>query len=91
MTEAELKEFHFGITSLGRRKNIIRAINYLKASTCRALNNGSSMLLPSPMNADKTTEMLDFNVNRSQGSVQFLNQKSSNLAQIDRSAILSSA
>ena len=81
LTEAELKEFHYGITSLGRRKNIIRAINFLKASTCRAMNNGTSMLLPSPMSSNRNAiEPLEFNMNRSQGSVLALNNKSSNLA-----------
>ena len=81
LTEAELKEFHFGINSLGRRKNIIRSINFLKASTCRAMNNGTSMLLPSPMSSNRNViEPINFNMNRSQGSLQFLNNKSSNLA-----------
>ena len=40
LTEEELKWNNFNITSLGRRKNIIRAINFLKANACRNMNNG---------------------------------------------------
>lgn len=42
MTEKELKEASFGIVSLGRRKKLIRAINFLKASLCRATKNHSA-------------------------------------------------
>lgn len=44
LTEDELKAPSFGIESLGRRKNIMRAINYLKAKVCRSMNNGASMI-----------------------------------------------
>lgn len=55
LKEKELKEPSFSIESLGRRKNIIRAINSLKASTCRLMNTGSSILLPSPNNVAKVS------------------------------------
>ena len=35
LTEDVLKGDHYNIESLGRRKNIIRAINFLKAKSCR--------------------------------------------------------
>ena len=46
LTEAELLSQDFGIESLGKRKKIIRAINFLKAKTCRTMGNGISALLP---------------------------------------------
>ena len=35
LTEDVLKGDYYNIDSLGRRKNIIRAINFLKAKSCR--------------------------------------------------------
>ena len=84
ITEDELKAGNFDITSLGRRKNIMRAINYLKAKVCRNMNNGTSMLF-------KNAEEMDAQVNRSAGSIPILNRSSMGMASMDRSAILSSA
>ena len=61
LTEDELKARHFDIVSLGRRKNIMRAINYLKAKVCRNMNNGASMLIKSIDDISQT--------NRSGGSM----------------------
>ena len=84
LTEEELKSSNFDITSLGRRKNIMRAINYIKAKVCRNMNNGASFLL-------KPSRDLDDQVNRSAGSIQVLNRSNLGMASMDRSAILSSA
>ena len=85
MTEEDLKWNNFNITSLGRRKNIIRAINFLKASACRNMNNGASMLEPNRANE------MDF-INRSANAIQpYADRSNLGMPSMDRSAILSSA
>lgn len=84
----------------------MRAINHLKASACRGYNNGASNIdtgLPkSTLNRSIDREQRhlreagavqieEYKMNRSTSSSVFFGGKSSNLAQIDRSAILSSA
>ena len=87
LTEDELKSRGFGIQRLGRRKNIVRAINQLKTSMCRNIHNdelGASALI-SDDNAP---------VNRSAGTIRLnLNRTSigGGLGSIDRSTILSNA
>ena len=46
LTDEDLSK-QFKIKSLGKRKNIVRAINYLKAQNTRAQNSSSSMLFNS--------------------------------------------
>lgn len=87
LTEEELKTRSFSITRLGRRKNIIRAINLLKANICRSINNGVSMLHSG--GGDHEPEL---HVNRSAGSIRLnLNRSNLGLGSIDRSVILSNA
>ena len=87
ITEEELKWNCFNITSLGRRKNIIRSINFLKANACRSMNNGISMLESARDGAEN-----DFNVNRSANAIQpFTDRSNLGMPSMDRSAILSSA
>jgi len=82
LAEDELKSRSFGIQRLGRRKNIIRAVNLLKANICRSVNNGTSML-----QSDH-----EFAVNRSAGTIRpNLNRSNFGLGSIDRSTILSNA
>lgn len=71
-----------GIGSLGRRKNIIRAINFLKASVCRTTNMEASMIIGGGLSG---------NVNRTHGQINQLDRSHLNMASIDKSAILSSA
>ena len=86
MTEDELKTRSFCITRLGRRKNIIRAINLLKANICRSINNGASML---HSQGDQDSGL---QVNRSAGLIRpNLNRSNLGLGSIDRSVILSNA
>ena len=84
LTEDELKSMDFDITSLGRRKNIMRAINYLKAKVCRDMNNGASMIM-------KSMQENEYDTNRSAGSAHLVNRSDLGMASMDRSAILSSA
>ena len=65
LTETELKEpGTFGIFSLGRRKKIMRAINFLKATSCRGANHCASLLLPIPKPA--MSSYANLRINRSQ-------------------------
>lgn len=89
ITEEELKWNCFNITSLGRRKNIVRSINFLKANACRSMNNGISMLESARDGAEADN---DFNVNRSANAIQPFGDRSNlGMPSMDRSAILSSA
>lgn len=89
LTEQELAEVTFGIKSLGRRKKIIRAITFLKASVCRSVNNGGFI----GTDGGGSKSGLDLMINRSHGSHQFVTHNRSNLnvSSIDKSAVLSSA
>ena len=84
LSEDELKLRDFDIASLGRRKNVMRAINYLKAKVCRDMNNGASMLM-------KSIQDQEYDTNRSAGSAHMVNRSDLGMASMDRSAILSSA
>lgn len=87
LTEDELKTRSFNIQRLGRRKNIIRALNLLKANICRNINNGASVL--------HSASELDFHVNRSAVSVRpsemMLKSRIPCFGSIDRSVILTNA
>ena len=73
LTETELKEpGTFGIFSLGRRKKIMRAINFLKATSCRGANHCASLLLPIPKPA--MSSYANLRINRSQVFHRRINQ-----------------
>ena len=83
LTESELKEQNgFGIESLGRRKKIIRAINFLKATSCHGANHCGSLLLPIPRPA--TTLRQDFRMNRSQIFHRRIDHNALNKGMIDK-------
>ena len=90
LTESDLKKECFSVESLGKRKNIIRAIAKLKTSTCKLMNAGASLILTSPR-ASLKLEALgpnDFSMNHSLDSTLRQNQ---NIGSSDKSAILKSA
>jgi len=84
LTEDELKSRSFGIARLGRRKNVMRAVNYLKANLCRNVHNRSAL-------QHSESSSSDIQVNRSAGSLRPANHSRLGLASIDRSVILTSA
>ena len=64
MTDGDLED-KFRVKSLGKRKNLLRAVNYLKAYCTRAQNNGSSVAFGGIEGlAEARPNALSFNLSR---------------------------